>query len=72
MYIPGDQKSLVSHGNFQYTRTIQKLLKWAQVHNEAEANHFPILGVGYGMQALVKSQIRDDRLMEEFRAQGSL
>lgn len=31
------------------------MLKWAQTHNEAEASHFPILGVGYGMQALIKS-----------------
>jgi hypothetical protein len=29
LYIPGDSKSLISRGNFEYTKTVQRILKWS-------------------------------------------
>jgi len=72
LYIPGDSKSLVGSGNFQFTKTVQRALKWAQDHNEKEANHFPVLGVGYGMVSLIKSQLADDDHLGTFEARGKL
>ena len=57
LYIPGDSKSLVHHGNLEYTKAIQRMLKWAQIHNLAESQHFPVLGVGYGA---LPDEIADD------------
>jgi len=34
LYIPGDSKSLVTRENFQYTKQVQRILKWSQIHNE--------------------------------------
>lgn len=44
---------------------MQRILGWAQSHNEKTEKHFPILGVGYGMQAMIKSQSPDDTYMSE-------
>ena len=44
---------------------MREILRWAQRHNEAAEKHFPVLGVGYGMQAMVKSQTADDFYMAE-------
>jgi phosphoribosylformylglycinamidine (FGAM) synthase-like amidotransferase family enzyme len=55
LYIPGNSKTLVSHGDYPYTKTVQRILRWAQVHNEVEDQHFPIMGIGYGMLSLIKS-----------------
>lgn len=71
LYIPGDSKSLVTSGNnFGYTKAVQKILKWSQLHNEKEANHFPILGVGYGFLSMLKSQIFDDKEFTQVSAGG--
>ena len=71
LYIPGDSKSLVTSGNnFGYTKAVQKILKWSQLHNEKEANHFPILGVGYGFLSILKSQIFDDKEFTQVSAGG--
>ena len=61
LYIPGNSKALVSHGNFPYTKAVQRILKWSQSFNEVEDQHFPIMGVGYGMLSLIKSQMYDDK-----------
>jgi hypothetical protein len=55
LYIPGDSKSLVQHGNFQFTNAVSTVLLWAQTHNEEDNSHFPIMGVGYGFMALIRS-----------------
>ena len=55
MYIPGNSKTLVSHGDYPYTKAVQRILDWAQTHNEVEDQHFPIMGVGYGMLSMIKS-----------------
>ena len=66
LYIPGDAASLITpHQEYDYTKRVREILRWAQRHNEAAEKHFPILGVGYGMQAMVKSQMADDFYMEE-------
>lgn len=56
LYIPGNSKLLVIDGAaYPYTKAVQRILKWAQSHNEEEHQHFPIMGVSYGMLALIKS-----------------
>lgn len=40
-------------------------MQWAQSHNEEVDKHFPILAIGYGMTALMKSQTDDDTYMDE-------
>jgi len=59
-------------GNFQYTQSVRKVLKWAQKHNEHEAQHFPILGVGYGSLAMLRSQMVDQKDFTMFRPRGKL
>jgi hypothetical protein len=63
---------LVSHGNYAFTKTVQKIIQWAQLHNEDENSHFPIMGVGYGFLSLMKSQMDDDVQLSQFEAQGNL
>lgn len=70
LYIPGDFKDLVGHGAFEYTRAVRRALLWAQQHQEKESKHFPILGVGYGMMSMIKSQMREVSLLQNFEAQG--
>ena len=66
LYIPGDAASLITpHQEYDYTKRVREILRWAQRHNEAAEKHFPVLGVGYGMQAMVKSQTADDFYMAE-------
>ena len=68
LYIPGDSKALLGGGDEQYTMSLRKMLQWAQRHNEKESNHFPVLGVGYGSLALIKSQLNDDHDFHKFTA----
>jgi gamma-glutamyl hydrolase len=70
LYIPGDSKSLVQGENGDYINSIRRILKWAQEHNEKEAQHFPVLGVGYGFLSLMKSQLNDGWTFEDFNAGG--
>ena len=66
LYIPGDSADLVtSGGNLAYTKKVQKILSWAQVHNNKSNKHFPIFGVGYGFLAMIKSQMMDDDYFED-------
>lgn len=71
LYIPGDSKSLVQHGNLDYSRAVQRMLKWSQLHNQVESQHFPVLGVGYGALALMKAQLLTDEHLSEFGGKGS-
>ena len=52
--------------------SIRKMLQWAQRHNEKESQHFPVLGVGYGNLALIKSQLNDEHEFDSFKAKGKL
>mmetsp|Transcript_11130 Transcript_11130/g.18679 ORF Transcript_11130/g.18679 Transcript_11130/m.18679 type:complete len:104 (+) Transcript_11130:573-884(+) len=63
VYIPGDSKLLVDNhrDHLYYIQAVQKILQWAQEHNEKEGHHFPVMGVGYGCFALIKSQLFDDK-----------
>lgn len=72
VYIPGDSKSLIQKGNFQFTQAVRRILKWAQHHNEKESSHFPILGVGYGALAMLKSQMVEARDFTPFTPRGKL
>ena len=40
------------------------ILKWAQDHNNEESFHFPVVGVSWGMMAMLKSQMRDTSKLE--------
>lgn len=56
LYIPGDCSSLITYGErLEYTKKVQKILLWAQNHNNEANQHFPIMGVGYGFMTLIKS-----------------
>lgn len=61
LYIPGNSKTLVAHGDFPFTKAVQKILRWAQAYNDKDDQTFPIMGVGYGMLSLIKSQMYDDK-----------
>jgi hypothetical protein len=58
VYIPGDSENLVWNENgspTQFTKTVQRILMWAQTHNEQAESHFPVLGVGYGALSMLRS-----------------
>ena len=57
LYIPGDSDSLIIHGNVAFTKAVNSVLLWAQTVNEENNSHFPIMGVGYGYLALIRSQM---------------
>ena len=40
---------------------VRQILSDAQIMNEKSNKHFPILGVGYGMFSMIKTQIYDDQ-----------
>jgi hypothetical protein len=58
LYIPGDSQTLVHHGNLHFTNAVKTVLLWAQTHNEQNNSHFPIMGVGYGFLAMMRSQMK--------------
>ena len=72
LYIPGDSKSLIQGERGDWVLSIRKILKWAQLHNEKESQHFPILGVGYGFLGLMKSQLDDAWDFDPAMAKGKL
>ena len=74
LYIPGDSKKLMQPGKVgeDFIKGVRKVLKWAQAHNEKESHHFPILGVGYGMLAMLKSQITSEIQLEAFTPKPKL
>ena len=72
LYIPGNSKTLVAHGDFPFTKTVQKILRWAQNHNEQHDQHFPIMGVGYGMLSMIKSQMYEDVQLEPVEPRSHL
>ena len=72
LYIPGDSESLVTDGNWGFTKAVRRILRWAQKHNEKESHHFPVLGVGYGALAMLRSQMKDEAVFDRVRASGKL
>ena len=54
VYIPGDTKQ--SFEDDQYLTQVHSILEWASKHNREDDKHFPIVGVSWGMLALLKSQ----------------
>ena len=54
IYIPGDTKQ--SFEDEQYLQKVSAILKWAGEHNLEESKHFPVVGVSWGMLALLKAQ----------------
>jgi hypothetical protein len=40
--------------------TVRRILEWAQTHNEEQDKHFPVMGVGYGCLAMMRSQMRNE------------
>lgn len=67
LYIPGSSKALVHHGDLEFTKAVQRMLKWAQAHNERKKKHFPVLGVGYGALSMMKSQLMMGEQLSEFK-----
>ena len=72
LYIPGDSKELLSERHFEYIKTVQKILLWAQAFNEAEDNHFPVFGVGYGLMAMMRAEMLNTESFSDFEARGKL
>lgn len=72
LYIPGDSKSLVQGENVKFTDNLRKIMKWAQLHNEQEFKHFPVLAVGYGFLSLMKSQMSEETEFDAFKASKKL
>lgn len=54
VYIPGDTKQ--SYEDEQYLNTVKRIMAWGSEHNLADDSHFPIVGVSWGMLALLRSQ----------------
>ena len=54
VYIPGDTKQSFEDG--QYLTQVHEILEWAAKHNRDDDKHFPIVGVSWGMLALLKTQ----------------
>lgn len=57
VYIPGDSKQAFMDPEFVYR--VGEILAWAHDHNNGESNHFPIVGVSWGMMSMIKSQMKD-------------
>lgn len=74
LYIPGNFRNLIEdrNGDIHYVKAVQRAIEWAQLHNEQENNHFPILGVGYGCLAMMRSQSDYKKFYTEFEARGRL
>lgn len=70
LYIPGDSKTLVTDSQWGYTKMVRRILRWAQRHNEVESQHFPILAVGYGALAMIRSQMKDEAELTQFAPGG--
>ena len=73
LYIPGDSQTLVNHGNLAFTNAVKQVLLWAQLHNEQNNSHFPIMGVGYGYLSMIRSQMKyPHKHLNEVTPQGKL
>ena len=57
VYIPGDTK--VAYLDGEFINTVGNILNWAEKHNNHESQHFPVVGVSWGMMSMLKSQMRD-------------
>ena len=62
VYIPGDTKQ--SFEDDQYLTQVHHILEWASKHNRDEDKHFPVVGVSWGMLALLKSQTSQESLFQ--------
>ena len=54
VYIPGDTKE--SFEDEDYMQAVRRILLWSSEHNLDDAKHFPVVGVSWGMLALLKAQ----------------
>ena len=50
----------------EFVIQVGNILTWAQKHNNNESFHFPVVGVSWGMMAMLKSQIKDTGKFVEF------
>ena len=62
VYIPGDTKQ--SFEDEQYLMQVRRIMEWAGEHNADEATHFPVVGVSWGMLALLKTQTTQETLFK--------
>ena len=53
VYIPGDTKESFEDESFM--KAVSNILIWASSHNLGESQHFPVVGVSWGMLSLLKS-----------------
>lgn len=56
VYIPGDHDV---RGHPQYSRTVSEIIQHAQVFNEMENNHFPVVSFGYGALTMLQDTVKD-------------
>ena len=54
LYIPGDTRE--SFEDDQYLKAVESVLSWASEHNLEEDAHFPVVGVSWGMLAMLRTQ----------------
>ena len=67
VYIPGDTKT--TYNSREYQIAVLNALSWAQKHNsdERDDGHFPVIAMGYGLAAMLESQL-DYRKLDEMPA----
>ena len=39
----------------EFLNTVGNILSWAETHNNDESQHFPVVGVSWGMMSMMKS-----------------
>ncbi len=54
VYIPGDSKE--SYEDEQYLSAVRSILAFSSDENLDDQKHFPVVGVSWGMLAMLKSQ----------------
>ena len=57
VYIPGDTKT--TYNSLEFQIAVLNVLSWAQKHNsdERDEGHFPVVAMGYGLAAMLESQL---------------
>ena len=57
IYIPGEHLSLMA--NSQYSKTVSSIISKAQLLNEQEGNHFPVVGFEYAAITMLQDAVKD-------------
>lgn len=60
VYIPGDTKE--SYEDEQYLNAVREIVQFASDENLTDDKHFPLVGVSWGMLAILKTQTNQESL----------